>query len=66
MKKIPDKIPYMTGKMLPNGTYATSVKMIDKSHPKYKVALEEYLLWHNAPGLKGLDETPTDRKVKKS
>ena len=65
-KKIPEKIPLRGGKMLPNGNYVSTVELIDKSHPKYKVALEEYLLLQSSPVLKGLDEVSTNREVKKS
>ena len=42
--KIPKKIPYMSGKKTPLG-YIESIKMIDKTNPKWEVALKEYIEW---------------------
>ncbi|OGM09167.1 hypothetical protein A2Z67_04470 [Candidatus Woesebacteria bacterium RBG_13_36_22] len=61
--KIPEKIPLRGGKMLPNGNYVSTIELIGKSHPKYKIALEEYLLLESSPVLKEMDETHTNRKV---
>lgn len=60
--KIPDKIPYMTGKYLPVGGYVEEIKMIDKAHPDWDEAVRMYLLIEE--GIP--DEVPDNRKVKKS
>jgi len=60
--KIPKTIPYMFGEQLPNGTFATRIIEIDKTHPKWDVALKEFIRWEG----KDKGEVPVSRKVKKS
>ncbi len=60
--KIPEKIPYMFGEQLPNGVFVTRIIEIDKSHPKWEVALKEYIRWEG----KDTNEVSVNRKVKKS
>ena len=43
--KIPKKIPYMFGEQLPNGVYVTRIIEIDKTHPKWKATLKEFIKW---------------------
>jgi hypothetical protein len=58
--KIPEKIPYMFGEQLPNGTFVTRIIEIDKLDPRWEEVLKEYIM------REGGSEVSTDRKVKKS
>lgn len=50
----------MFGEQLPNGVFVTRIIEIDKSHPKWEVALKEYIRWKG----KDTNEVSANRKVK--
>jgi len=64
--KIPEKLPYMSGKKTPFG-YIESIKMIDKTHPRWEETLKMYLKINNSKILNEgkKNEISNNTKIKK-